>query len=104
VKIQVGELRLGSWVPFEDHGSWAWKHWGCVTGVQIQNLRTYLEESPGNYQWDMLDGYEEDSKSGLANYPDLQEKVRNVITQGFIDPEDWNGVRIMSYGMKKSLT
>jgi hypothetical protein len=27
-----------------------------------------------------------------VNHPDLQEKVKRVITQGFIDPEDFNGV------------
>jgi hypothetical protein len=26
-KIQKGELRLGTWVEIQDHGSWRWKHW-----------------------------------------------------------------------------
>ena len=67
---------------------------GCVTGKQIENLRKYLEDpnQPGIYRWDFMDGYDEDGKSGLASKPDLQEKVRRVVTQGHIDPEDWNGV------------
>jgi len=67
---------------------------GCVTGRQIQNIRNNLEDPnhPGVYRWDFLDGYEGDEKNSLDKHPDLQEKVRRVITQGFIDPDDWNGV------------
>lgn len=28
-----------------------------------------------------------------SEHPDLQEKIRRVIEQGFIDAEDFNGVR-----------
>jgi hypothetical protein len=49
-------------------------------------------DNPGSYRWDMLDGYDGDDKNSLERHPDLQEKVRRVITQGFIDPEDFNGV------------
>jgi hypothetical protein len=57
-------------------------------------MRTYLEDprNLGNYRWDALDGYEGEEKHSLENHPKLQEKVRRVITQGFIDPEDFNGV------------
>lgn len=57
-------------------------------------MRTYLEDptNPGTYRWDALDGYEGEEKNSLDHHPKLQEKVRRVITQGFIDPEDWNGV------------
>lgn len=27
IKIEKDDLRLGSWVTYEDRGSWAWKHW-----------------------------------------------------------------------------
>jgi serine/threonine-protein kinase ATR len=26
-KILKGELRFGTWVEIQEHGSWAWKHW-----------------------------------------------------------------------------
>jgi hypothetical protein len=67
---------------------------GCITGKVLKNLREKLEDSnkPGTYLWDYLDGYDDDDKSSLRNHPDMQEKVRRVITQGFIDPEDFNGV------------
>jgi hypothetical protein len=67
---------------------------GCVTGFQLQNLRASLadREYPGTYRWDRLDGYDgADDKNSLEIHPDMQEKVRRVITQGFIDPEDFNG-------------
>jgi hypothetical protein len=67
---------------------------GCVTGKQIENLRSVLEDpsNPGVYRWDYLDGYEGDDKNALDKHPDLQAKVRRVIEQGHIDPEDFNGV------------
>jgi hypothetical protein len=69
---------------------------GCVTGKVIENIRGSIEDpaKPGNYRWDILDGYDGDEKNSLQDSPKLQEKVRRVVTQGFIDPEDWNGVRL----------
>ncbi|KAK0105767.1 hypothetical protein ONS95_004286 [Cadophora gregata] len=66
---------------------------GCVTGKILESLRRSIEdpEEPGTYRWDMLDGYDSGDKSSLDKRPDLQETVRRCITQGFIDPEDWNG-------------
>lgn len=67
-----------------------------MTGKQLQNLRLYLEgednQNSGNYRWDFLDGYDGDDKGSLEGHPELQEKVRRVVTQGYIDPEDFNGV------------
>lgn len=40
----------------------------------------------GNF--DYLDGYDELPA-------DLQEKVRNALSQGHVDDEDWKGVRLM---------
>ncbi|RKF63722.1 putative zf-parp type zinc finger protein, partial [Erysiphe neolycopersici] len=94
IKIGKGELRLGTWVDIPDRGgSWRWRHWGCVTGKILQNIRNALDHNDsGEYIWDVLDGYQGiDEKSSLEHYPDLQEKVRRVITQGFIDPEDFKG-------------
>ncbi|KAG6301636.1 hypothetical protein E4U09_004937 [Claviceps aff. purpurea] len=65
IKITKGELRFGTWVEIQDHGSWSWKHWGCVSGSQLQNLQ------------------EEDA--------DIQEKVRRCVKQAHIDPEDFKG-------------
>ncbi|RAL58644.1 hypothetical protein DID88_003008 [Monilinia fructigena] len=95
IKILKNELRLGTWVEINDRGGWQWKHWGCVTGKQLQNLRNYLEDerkpNSGNYLWDKMDGYNDGGKGSLDDHPELQEKVRRVVTQGFIDPEDWKG-------------
>ncbi|TVY33589.1 PARP-type zinc finger-containing protein, partial [Lachnellula subtilissima] len=93
VKIEKDDLRFGVWVEINGNGSFRWKHWGCVTGAQIQNMREKLEDpdDPGTYRWDFLDGYDSGEKNSIDRFPDLQEKVRRVITQGFIDPEDFNG-------------
>ncbi|APA11355.1 hypothetical protein SS1G_11605 [Sclerotinia sclerotiorum 1980 UF-70] len=91
IKIQKNELRLGTWVEIRDYGGWQWKHWGCVTGKQLENMRNYLEDGKGGYMWDKLDGYNDGGKGSLDDHPEMQEKVRRVVTQGFIDPEDWKG-------------
>lgn len=89
----TSQLRFGVWVEIQEHGSWRWSHWGCVTGKKLQNMREYLDPNgTGDYRWDMLDGYDDEGKGGLAGRPDLQEKVRRCITQGYIDAEDWKGV------------
>ncbi|KAK2624835.1 hypothetical protein QTJ16_006028 [Diplocarpon rosae] len=95
IKIEKDELRLGVWVPYEDRGSWKWRHWGCITGKVIEGIRNLLVDpaNPGTYRWDMLDGYDSEGteKNSLERKPDLQEKVRRCIIQGFIDDEDFNG-------------
>ncbi|KAJ5034958.1 uncharacterized protein L3040_008225 [Drepanopeziza brunnea f. sp. 'multigermtubi'] len=95
IKIDKDELRLGVWVSFKDHESWKWRHWGCVTGKVLEGIRTFLADpdAPGTYRWDALDGYDSEGveKNSLEKHPDLQEKVRRCITQGFIDAEDFNG-------------
>ncbi|RYO88388.1 hypothetical protein DL766_003067 [Monosporascus sp. MC13-8B] len=87
-KIAKGELRLGAWVtmPGGEHGSWRWRHWGCVSGFTISNIQESIKNADGDYDWNMLDGYDE-----LDDHPDVQEKIRRVVTQGHIDPEDFNG-------------
>jgi hypothetical protein len=60
----------------------------------ISEYISNLSQDPGNpgvYRWDFLDGYDGEEKNSLDKHPDLQEKVRRVVTQGFIDPEDFNG-------------
>ncbi|KAK4136964.1 zf-PARP-domain-containing protein, partial [Trichocladium antarcticum] len=89
-KIKKGEMRLGVWVEFQDRGSWTWRHWGCVSGEQVTNMQSKIGKgSDGEYQWDMLDGWEE-----LEDHPDIIAKVQRVIKQGHIDPEDFNGVSV----------
>jgi len=93
VKIDKDDLRLGIWVEYGDRGGWSWRHWGCVTGKVLQGLRDLVADpdEPGEYRWDMLDGFESGDKNSLDKKPQLQEKVRRCIMQGFIDPEDYNG-------------
>jgi len=92
VKIDKGELRLGTWVTIQENASWAWKHWGCVTGKQIENMRNALEDpkNPGTYTWDAMDGLEDEGEKNPLS-EEQKEKVKQAITQGFIDPEDFNG-------------
>ncbi|KAI6712982.1 hypothetical protein JHW43_004451, partial [Diplocarpon mali] len=96
IKIDKDDLRLGVWVPFEDRGSWKWRHWGCVTGKVIEGIRNLILDpaNPGTYRWDMLDGYDSEGieKNSLERKPELQEKVRRCITQGLIDEYDFNGL------------
>lgn len=63
-------------------------------------MRSYLEDDrkpkgSGVYMWDKMDGYDDEGKGSLNDHPEIQEKVRRVVTQGFIDPEDWKGVCIL---------
>ncbi|KAI3321420.1 zf-PARP-domain-containing protein [Xylariaceae sp. AK1471] len=85
-KITKGELRLGVWftMPGTEHGSWKWRHWGCVSGKTISNIQESIGKD-GDYDWDMLDGYDEIPDA------DIQEKIRRVVNQGHIDAEDFNG-------------
>ncbi|KAI0412412.1 hypothetical protein F5X98DRAFT_322014 [Xylaria grammica] len=85
-KITKGELRFGVWfvMPNTEHGSWKWRHWGCVSGKTISNLQESLQKDDG-YDWDMLDGYDE------IDDPEIKEKIRRVVKQGHIDAEDFNG-------------
>lgn len=84
---------------------------GCVSGAQIQHMQDKIRQADGSYNWDMIDGYDEleyvhvpvgvrhvlfDSVTCIlttlrSDHPDLQEKIRRVVTQGHIDPEDFRG-------------
>ncbi|KAK1768890.1 zf-PARP-domain-containing protein [Phialemonium atrogriseum] len=88
VKITKGEIRLGSWVEVNDHGGWKWRHWGCVSGLVIENIRDKIAKGEDDYDFDAIDGFDE------LEDPEIQEKVRRVVTQGHIDPEDFNGVSV----------
>ncbi|KAL8954163.1 MAG: hypothetical protein Q9222_000047 [Ikaeria aurantiellina] len=79
IKIDKGELRLGVWVTFGEHQSWAWRHWGCVTPAQLAGIKDALEGD-----MEMFDGYEE-----LPG--DLKEKVKSAVDVGHVDDDDWRG-------------
>ncbi|KAK2697032.1 hypothetical protein QWA68_005262 [Fusarium oxysporum] len=85
-KVTKGTLRFGSYVVIKEHGSWSWKHWGCVSGQQLENVRELCQQGDGSFDCDLIDGYDE-----LGEHPDVQEKVRRCVNQGFIDPEDFKG-------------
>lgn len=57
-KCLKGSLRFGTWVEIQEHGSWRWKHWGCVSGFQLQSVRDSTAKGD-SYDWDAIDGYDE---------------------------------------------
>ncbi|MCJ1392687.1 hypothetical protein MMC18_005558 [Xylographa bjoerkii] len=77
IKIDKGELRHGTFLEIQEHQSWAWKHWGCVTPVQIASLKKDIE---GNL--DYLDGYEDLND-------DDKVKIRQALADGHVADEDW---------------
>ncbi|KAF5636368.1 UVSB PI-3 kinase [Fusarium tjaetaba] len=85
-KVTKGTLRFGTYVVIQEHGGWTWKHWGCVSGQQLENVRELCQQGDGTFDCDLIDGYDE-----LVDHPEVQEKVRRCINQGFIDPEDFKG-------------
>ncbi|KAG5974805.1 hypothetical protein E4U58_002480 [Claviceps cyperi] len=119
IKITKGELRFGTWVEIQNHGSWSWKHWGCVSGSQLQSLQEQCDKGNGEWNFDTIDGYEElaqvvtilhrptptfepnirktalERNHHLTCYTcrdaDVQEKVRRCVKQAHIDPEDFKG-------------
>ncbi|KXL47114.1 hypothetical protein M433DRAFT_152997 [Acidomyces richmondensis BFW] len=79
VKIKKGEIRQAVLVPFQDHQSWKYRHWGCVTPEVLHN---WWENAEKNL--DLIDGYD--------TLPfEVQERVKNALEQGHVDDEDWNG-------------
>ncbi|KAJ8114348.1 hypothetical protein OPT61_g3751 [Boeremia exigua] len=78
-KILKGELRFAVQVTIKEHLSWQYKHWGCVTPKQVENL---IESSGGDT--DMVDGYDE--------LPDeYKEKIDYALENHHIHDDDWNG-------------
>ncbi|RDA89254.1 hypothetical protein CP532_0533 [Ophiocordyceps camponoti-leonardi (nom. inval.)] len=85
-KISKGEIRFATWVEIQEHGSWAWKHWGCVSGAQMVAVQELCDKGDGTYDFDAIDGYDE-----LNDHPDIQDKIRRCVEQGHIDAEDFKG-------------
>ncbi|EED19887.1 conserved hypothetical protein [Talaromyces stipitatus ATCC 10500] len=80
IKIQKGELRLGTWVDTERFQSWSYRHWGCITSRVLANILESISED-GEPNFDMVDGLEELSAEN-------QEKVKKAIETGEIDEAD----------------
>ena len=38
IKITKGELRMGVWVAFQEHGSWHWRHWYALDMTTLCTL------------------------------------------------------------------
>ncbi|KAK4971137.1 hypothetical protein LTR66_011511 [Elasticomyces elasticus] len=77
IKIQKGELRQGTLIEIQEHQSWKYRHWGCVTPAVIQNMQ---ELSGGDM--DLVDGYDELPEES-------QHKVRTALEMGHVADEDW---------------
>ncbi|KAL0570603.1 hypothetical protein V5O48_011351 [Marasmius crinis-equi] len=73
--ITKGALRFGTTVEFQGKQSFAWRHWGCVTKKQIENMKTQFSEASE------LDGFEE------LNSED-QERVKQAYENGHVADED----------------
>ncbi|KAK5229285.1 hypothetical protein LTR47_007887 [Exophiala xenobiotica] len=87
VKIEKGEFRFGTQAFINGHFTWVWKHWGCVTPLQIANLQSQvgpLEDFDDADLSAILDGYDEIS-------PEAQEKVKYGLQNGHVADEDWKG-------------
>ncbi|GAM90526.1 hypothetical protein ANO11243_085700 [Dothideomycetidae sp. 11243] len=95
VKILKGEFRVGTYfkIPGQDHDSWSWKHWGCVTPKQLENIKSETGEDQ-----EMIDGYEELPE-------DYQEKILRAMAQGHVDDDDWRHVgRPHYFGIRMLMT
>ncbi|MCJ1228059.1 hypothetical protein MMC12_004719 [Toensbergia leucococca] len=78
VKIQKGALRLGTLVDIQGNQSWSWKHWGCVTPKQIENIKITIEDN-----LDLLDGYDEVPS-------DMQATISKALEDGHVDDAVWD--------------
>ncbi|RMZ91700.1 hypothetical protein DV736_g1070, partial [Chaetothyriales sp. CBS 134916] len=87
VKIEKGELRFGNWVEIPNYpAGWKWKHWGCVTPLQITNLQNMLGsiDYDNNKDMDALDGWDELDDESRA-------RIRQALKDGHIPDDDWRG-------------
>ncbi|KAF1978667.1 zf-PARP-domain-containing protein, partial [Bimuria novae-zelandiae CBS 107.79] len=80
VKIQKGELRFATQITVQEHTSWKYRHWGCVTPEVIQNWKEENEGDP-----ELIDGYDELSAES-------KEKVDYALKNGHVHDDDWKGV------------
>ncbi|OCT47208.1 hypothetical protein CLCR_02376 [Cladophialophora carrionii] len=88
VKIGKGEFRMGTLAVIDGNSSWRWKHWGCVTPLQIGNLQTQVGpledlDLDGDLPH-IIDGYEEIDD-------EAREKIKFALHNGHVPDEDWKG-------------
>lgn len=81
-KIPRGQLRLAEEIRYVGklYTGWGWRHWRCVSAEQIASIQAATKNGGCEYNWSALEAYNQ-----IGRY---QAKVRRVITQGYIDPED----------------
>ncbi|KAH9816217.1 hypothetical protein DFH28DRAFT_219246 [Melampsora americana] len=84
-KIPKGEIRVGAWVVFREHGSFKWRHWGCCTEAIFENLSTELDG-----KIEELDGFEDLT-------PEDQTKIKTAFEVGHVDPADIPASAITSH-------
>lgn len=80
-------------VTINGNDSWKYKHWGCVTPLQISNIIEQIGGLDGldlDSDLDILDGYEELE-------PWAQEKVKFALRNGHVEDEDWKGVSVLCF-------
>ncbi|KAI9609803.1 hypothetical protein KEM48_002718 [Puccinia striiformis f. sp. tritici PST-130] len=64
------------WVTLHEHGSFKWRHWGCLTSPVLKNVSNELEG-----KIEELDGFEE-------LQPADQDKIKKAFEDGKVDPAD----------------
>ncbi|KAI7952753.1 hypothetical protein MJO29_008384, partial [Puccinia striiformis f. sp. tritici] len=74
--IPKGQIRFGTWVTLHEHGSFKWRHWGCLTSPVLKNVSNELEG-----KIEELDGFEE-------LQPADQDKIKKAFEDGKVDPAD----------------
>ncbi|RAO64493.1 uncharacterized protein BHQ10_000505 [Talaromyces amestolkiae] len=95
IKIQKGELRLGTWVDTERYQSWSYRHWGCVTIKVLANILEAIEED-GEPNYEMLDGFDELSAENQA-------KVKEAILKGELDEADITDHSLLNGGASEDV-
>ncbi|KNZ64642.1 uncharacterized protein VP01_1008g10 [Puccinia sorghi] len=74
--IGKGQLRFGTWVTLHEHGSFKWRHWGCLTSSASPShvvLKNVSEELEGKIS--ELDGLEELSVGDQSKIKKAFEEV-----------------------------
>ncbi|KAJ4373084.1 hypothetical protein N0V83_003375 [Neocucurbitaria cava] len=85
VKIQTGELRIGTHTLFNGDGEsrmyYAWRHWACATTHQIKGLKETTDNDPTK-----VPGYDRLS-------PESQEQVKLAFENGKPVDKEFKGIR-----------